>query len=63
MVNVDVCYQMESLQEELMAVQKTVGETAEQLAKAKKQLSEKDEAFKSVQNDSQRQLIEAYEMK
>ena len=55
--------QMESLQEEIGKVKKTAEENIEQLARTKKQLEEKEEALKSLQGDSKRQLSEVYEMK
>jgi sialic acid synthase SpsE len=54
---------MESMQEEIDAARKTAADTVEQLTKARNQLSEKDEDYKSLQADAKRQLIEVYEMK
>ena len=54
---------MESLQEEIEGLKKASTEHTEQLAKAKSQLSDRDEALKLLQADSKKQLTEVYEMK
>lgn len=62
-LNLVVVRQMESLQEEIEGLRKSLAETSEQLSKTKSQLTAKDEDMKLLQADSKRQLVEVYEMK
>ena len=55
--------QLDSLHEEMVSLRKRLDESAEQLARTKRLLDDKEDDLRALRADSRRRLADVYEMK